>query len=283
MDILNNDIQLVVEDGYNTSYIDALLTALFYKETSATNFILDNIPKKSEGYYLQELIKTKYVNPLRKNCSITSNIINEIRNYSIICGWSKNTNITELKDLCEFYIFLADIFNIPKIECEIIDIKDNILITDTNKIAKDILIFDLKDNDTIRNLMIKWIDNNIKNINNCYKLCNIPQFITIKINRFNPNGLKNNYKIDIMKRIKFFGNNDTSQNYIKWKLHSFVCYDGKINTDGNYYTVIMNHDKKWLKFKNNQIPSFKEINLLDTEIQNKFMSEVYLLIYVLEI
>ena len=155
-----------------------------------------------------------------------------------------------------------------------------------NKISTNIITFEPTDNDTIRNLMITWINTNINtninNRNNCYKLLNIPQFIILKINRFNPNGLKINHKIDIMKRIKFYGNNDTSQNYLKWKIHSMVCYNGYTNTDGKYYSIIITNDKKWLLFENNKVPSFKEINLLDSEIQNKIMNDVCLLIYVLE-
>lgn len=286
-DINDNDIPLVVENGLNTCYIDALLVALFYKETPYTNSILESTPKNPTGYYLQELIKSKFVEPIRKHYSITSNIINEIRNYALICGWSSDGNIDGQKDCSEFYTFIADLFNIPNLEFEILEIKNNTLTNNTNKSLLPFIPLYPDSNDTIRSLLINWINTKIINnnieINHCYKLTNVPQFIILNINRFNYNGTRNNYKIDIMKRIKFFGNSDTSQNYLKWKINSMVCHKGESYKSGHYYAITTTHNKKWLLFDDNLVPSFEQIDLEDEDIQNKIMYEAVLIIYTLDI
>jgi len=284
---IDNTIPLVVENGMNTCYIDALFVALFYKETPYTNFILETTPKNPTGYYLQELIKSKFVEPIRKHYSITSNIINEIRNYALICGWASDGNIDGQKDCSEFYTFMADLFNIPNLEFEILEIKNNTITNNTHKSILPFIPLSPDTNNTIRSLLIDWINTKIINndieINHCYKLTNIPQFIILNVNRFNYNGIRNNYKIDIMKRIKFFGNNDTSQNYLKWKIHSMVCHKGESYKSGHYYAITTTHCKKWLLFDDNLVPSFEQIDLEDDDIQNKIMFEAVLIIYTLDI
>ena len=284
---IDNTIPLVVENGMNTCYIDALFVALFYKETPYTNFILETTPKNPTGYYLQELIKSKFVEPIRKHYSITSNIINEIRNYALICGWASDGNIDGQKDCSEFYTFMADLFNIPNLEFEILEIKNNTITNNTHKSILPFIPLSPNTNNTIRSLLIDWINTKIINndieINHCYKLTNIPQFIILNVNRFNYNGIRNNYKIDIMKRIKFFGNNDTSQNYLKWKIHSMVCHKGESCKSGHYYAITTTHCKKWLLFDDNLVPSFEQIDLEDDDIQNKIMLEAVLIIYILDI
>ena len=93
----------IVENGYNTSYIDSLLIALFYKNSSIID-VLENEPTIPEVYYLQELIKFKFVNQIKKGYSIFFQSINEIRNYSIIYGWNTKGNIDEQQSCIEYYI-----------------------------------------------------------------------------------------------------------------------------------------------------------------------------------
>lgn len=298
MSIINieNQIPIVIENGYNTCYIDSILVSLFYNKSEYIDFILDCKPKKPEGIYLQELIKSKFVEPMRKQYSISASVINEIRNYAIICGWTNETEVYGQKDCSEFYEFCADLFNIPNLEFEILEIKNNML-TENVQISKLPFIPLYPTDDTnIKKLMENWINTKI-NINNdeiivhCYKLSNIPQYVLLNINRFNSNGVRNNHKVDIMERIKFYGNNDRSQNYLKWRIHGIVCHRGTTLNNGHYYSVVpikhdIKHDiknnKKWLLFDDMLIPSFEQIELDDEDIINKIMSESVLIIYVLD-
>jgi hypothetical protein len=250
--------------------------------------ILDNEPKKPEGFYLQNLIKIKFIEPIQRNYSISSSIINEIRNYSIICGWSKEGNIDEQKDCCEYYKFIAELFNIQPLEFEILEIKDNAMTDNTKKIKSPYISLNLNQDNTIKNLLTNWINTSLvsynqqTNIINCYKLANIPQFVMLNINRFDYDGIRNNYKLDIMKRIKFFGNNDNSQNYLKWKIYSIICHKGKNYNSGHYYCLIYTNQKKWLLFDDELIPSFEYIDLENEDIKQKIMLDSVILVYTLD-
>jgi len=250
--------------------------------------ILETEPNTPEGFYLQELIKVNFVNPIKKNYSIPMNIINEIRNYTVICGWSKNQNIVEQKDCCKFYIFLSDLLNIPKIEFEIFRIKDNIIANNSQILKTQVINLQITKDDNVRNLFYNWINSNITSeLNNgiqfnCYKLINIPNYIIFNINRFNQEGERNNYKLDIMKHIKFFGINDQSQSYLKWKIHSIICYNGTTQKNGHYYTILLINKQEWIIFDDLQIPSFNSINLEDDNVKEKIMLESVMLLYTLE-
>jgi ubiquitin C-terminal hydrolase len=286
MSIINieNQIPMVIENGYNTCYIDSLLVAMFYNKSNYVDFILDCVPKKPEGFYLQELIKLKFVEPLRKQYSISASTINEIRNYSIICGWTNDMDIDGQKDCSEFYTFFAEMFNVPNLEFEILEIKNNMLTENTQKCALPFIPLYPIENTNIKKLLEQWINTKINNndlLSHCYKLSNIPQFVILNINRFNYNGTRNNHKVDIMKRIKFFGNNDSSQNYLKWKISGIVCHHGSNYKSGHYYSIVYNN-KKWLMFDDMMVPSFEQIDFEDEDIRNKIMLEAVLVIYLLD-
>jgi ubiquitin C-terminal hydrolase len=282
---LDNYQPCVVENGLNTCYIDSLIVALFYKDVNYTNYILETMPKKLEGIYLQELIKNKLILPIQKNYSINSSIINEIRNYSVICGWSPDGDITDQKDCSEFYIFLMELFNISPLEFEILEFKNNTLTNNIQKLSYPFITLYPNKDDTIKNLIQYWINSKIyspdENIMYCYKLTTIPQFILLHINRFN-NDTRQQYKIDIMKRIKFFGINDQTQNFIKWKIHAIICHNGNNMKSGHYYCITTTYDKKWLLFDNMIIPSFQQIDLENEDIKEKIMLESVILIYTLD-
>jgi hypothetical protein len=285
----NEQIFSVIEDGYNTSYIDSVLICLFYKQD--INFILEETPKKQEGFYLQELIKNKFVNPIQRNYSITSNIMNEIRNYSVICGWSSDGNITDNKDCTEYLCFLLDIFNSKPLQFEIFQIENNIIKDNPQIISTQYINLIPQKDDTIHNLLQYWINSKIfypdENIIQCYKLVNIPQFIICHINRFDKN-IRNNFKINIMKHIKFFNINDQTQKYIKWKIHGIICQKNNIDLSkkknnyekGQYYSICTTYEKnQWILFDNKMIPSFKIIDLKDETIKEKIMTDVVIVIY----
>ena len=312
----NEQIYSVVENGYNTCYIDSVLICLFYKND--INNILENTPKKPEGFYLQELIKNKFINPIQRNYCITSSVINEIRNYSVICGWSSEGNITDKKNCIKYLCFLLDLFNCMPLQFEIFEIKNNIITNNTQLLSLPYLDLKLEKDDSIKNLIQYWINSKTfspdENIIQCYKLINIPQFIICYINRFN-NGFKNKYKIDIMKKIKFFNINDQTQKYIKWKIYGIICHttdnDSEIKNDlninnkfnnklnnnklnnnksnidnltyGHYYTVFMSNNKhQWILFDDNLIPSFKYIDLKNDNIKEKIMTDTIMVMYTIE-
>jgi hypothetical protein len=275
--LYNEQYFSVIEDGYNTSYIDSVLVCLFYNND--INCILEDTPKKPEGFYLQELIKNKFVNPMQRNYSITSNIMNEIRNYSVICGWSNDGDITDQKDCTEYLCFLLDLFNCKPLELEIFQIENNIIKDNTQIISTQYINLSLQKDDTLRNLLQCWINSKIycpdENIIQCYKLIDVPQFIVCHINRN-----KYNYKLDIMKHIKFFNINDQTQKYIKWKIHGIICETNNNIKNKHYYSVCTTYEKnQWILFDNKMIPSFKIIDLKDENIKEKIMNDAIIIIY----
>lgn len=275
----------IVENGYNTSYIDSLLIALFYKNSSI-NDILENEPLIPEVYYLQELIKFKFVNQIKKGYSIFSQSINEIRNYCIICGWNTKGNIDEQQSCIEYYNFLFDLFKIKPIEFELFEFDNNIFNNISNKIKLPFITLDLNRDNDIRNLFINWLNTNIIMKNSLtiqsYKLNNIPNFLIFSIDRFLKSETKNNYNLDIMKSIKFFNIGDSSQSYIKWNIYSIICLKGNTIKKGNYYSVFNINKKDWIIFDNTLIPSFKKIDIDDDKIKNNIIKECVMIIYVLD-
>jgi len=269
-------IPICIDDGYNTSYIDSVLVALFYKTNPYTNILLEKNPQKHSVIYLQELIKTKFIVPLHKNFSISSSIINEIRNYALIMGWDEHSSyLNELSSPIDFFKFLNQSFEGDSINIEINQIKDGIF--DTNNkynLLQTISLAPTKDT-SVRELFISWISDNIlghehNNMFNCYKLINIPNYICFDIKRNN-----NRFKIDLMKKIKFFSNADPMQNYLTWIIHGVICYSGK-----NYYSLIYGTNN-WVEVNSSKVPSFNQIDLSDYDEIERIQSEVVFVIYIL--
>jgi hypothetical protein len=236
---------------------------------------------------LQELIKIKFVEQIRKNYSIFSQSMNEIRNYSIICGWNTEGNIDEQQNCILYYNFLSEILQIKCIEFELFEFNNNMIASNINKIIYPYIQLDLTRDNDIRNLFINWLNSNIiiknSSIIQCYKLINIPNFIVFSINRMQyMNMNKNKYKLDIMKKIKFFGINDSSQLSIKWKIHSIICHSGDNLRTGHYYTILNINKNNWILFDDLNIPSFKKIDLDDENIKDKIMEECVIIIYSLD-
>lgn len=279
------DIFPIIENGYKTSYIDSLLIALFYKNSIIYD-VLDNEPIIPEVYYLQELIKFKFVNQVRKGYSIFSQSINEIRNYSIICGWKTIDSIDEQQSCIDYYNFLFDLFKINPIEFELFEFDNNTFNNISNKIKLPYITLDLNRDNDIRNLFINWINTNIimKNSSTIqsYKLNNIPNFLIFYIDRFLKSETKNSFNLDIMKNIKFFNIGDSSQLYIKWNIYSIICLRGDSIKKGNYYSIFNINKKDWIMFDNTMIPSFKKIDINDDQIKNNIIKECVILIYILE-
>lgn len=273
----------IIENGYNTSYIDSLLIALFYKNSTIYD-ILDNEPLIPEAYYLQELIKFKFIEQTKKKYTIFSQSINEIRNYSIICGWTPVDNIDEQQHCSSYYGFLANLFQITSLEFELFEF-NNTYFENTTKLVMPFISLELNRDNDIRNLFMNWINTNIIMKNSTtiqsYKLKNIPNFLVFSIDRFVKSCTKNSYKLDIMKKIKFFNINDSSQSYIKWNIFAIICQRGNNLKKSQYYSILNINKKDWIVFDNNLFPSFKKIDLDDEDIKNSIMEECVMLIYTL--
>ena len=127
--------KFVVEKGYKTSYINSLFMALFYKRNNNIETLLNNFPENPAALYLQELIKDNFIEPIRKQFSIKSNNINEIRNYIIINSMEYSNLLIKQEDIGNFYKFIVDFFNGEYVQFEIFKITDNI-INSTNSSLK---------------------------------------------------------------------------------------------------------------------------------------------------
>jgi hypothetical protein len=285
MNIYNetNIIPCVIEGGFCTSYINALLSALFYKNNEHLHNLLISDPTNSSGYYLQEIIKTNYIEPLRRHYTIKSDILNEIRNYILINGYLTNESIInsiKSQSINKLYEFLLDYLNGNKLEFEIMKIKDGVLVDkDKDKTYKTSIIkFDvskIKEDTSIKKLFLNWLNTEILKEQEdyyCYNLKNIPAYVSFYFNR------NNNIMIDIMRKIKFFNNCDPTQNYIKYKIHSLICKD----ENNNYYSVLTTFNNKWIMLTENKIPSMEYIILNDDDLNEKIKKEVVFVMYTLD-
>lgn len=102
----------IIENGYNTSHIYSLFIGLFF------NCIKEfkNIKIKDNTIlYLKELINANILESLMDNKIITSELLNEIRNYSIVCGKSKIKDVLEEQNIIQYYTTILSDFDICKI------------------------------------------------------------------------------------------------------------------------------------------------------------------------
>ncbi len=289
---------VVVENGFNTCYIDSLLMGLFYTPSVIFNNMLENDPTNPDFLYLQEMIKTNFIEQVRKDISISSDIVNEIRNYSFINGWKINEphELSEQQDITEYYTFLSENLNNQLIHIERYTITEGIESkNDVGEIEK-IPFITLSTNEfeyetNIKNLLKIWlndnpiditrdtIENNIritKNIKglNVYKICNVPCIVPLFINRFTRvDGLKLLTKIDINKKIKLIDNSN-----FKWMVHSVICHSGDTLKSGHYYTILINNTN-WYMFDDMSVPSLKEIDMSDNQLIDKIKRECVFIIY----
>jgi len=267
-----------IEKGLNTSYITSLLMALFYKYNDNINVLLTDPPLKAVGFYLQELIKTLFVEPIRKNFSIRSDTINELRNYLLVNNWEGDQNYLLQRDPNDLYEFIINMLYSNEIEFEIFHIKDGSIDKIESKYNFKTININLNTNEpsSIKKLFISWLNENILKNNNsyifdCYKLKSIPNYIVFNINRTEET---DSTEVDIMKKIKFFNNSDPKQNYLQWKIHSIIC-----KSNNNYYSILSTNDNRWIEFDENHFPCCHYIKLDDDDIIEKIKKDVKMIIY----
>lgn len=297
----------IVENGLNTCYIDSLLMALFYKPSTYLDSLLHTDPKNLNSIYLQEIIKNKFVDQVRKNNSVMADVINEIRIYAHECGWLVGTTnefdeLFEQQDVNELYSFLLDTINGTLIEIQRQTISEGFENKSDISELESIPFINLTVPDNARETSIKELLNNWMNHNtvdiqreiidengmnkleyvkglNIYKIVNVPTFIALSLNRFNNNINKRiEAKVDIQKRIKLhhiYDNNDG----LRWKIHSIICHRGDTLKSGHYYSVLFASDNTWLLFDDQSVPCLKEIQIKDTEISETIKREIVFVIY----
>jgi len=248
----------IVEDGYNTSYMDSLFMGLFYTPSLIENIILNTNPKKIDNVYLQEIIKDKFVDIIKNGKSILSDTINEIRNIFFMYGWLDYDTICTHQTVNNFYNFIAEMFVSPiKIQqnCDKID----------DTIYNDIYFINIDLNEKNENILslkevyLKWLEHTQ------YTIINIPPILPFYINRNN-----NKTKINILRRIKLHSHD----NALDWLFYSAICLK-----DDHYYTLIHNCGK-WFIFDNDQIPCLNEVKMNDIDFINKIMTEVVMIFYI---
>jgi ubiquitin C-terminal hydrolase len=301
-DSKNNKTIFLVENGFNTCYISALLMGLFYKP-SQLDSMLHTDPKEIEMIYLQEIIKTKFVDRARSGTSILMENMNEIRTYANICGWLTNSldELLEQQDVNEFFIFLAECTKLPSIELQRITLTEGMNTESDFGEIESIPFINLSapgdvDEINIKTLLDSWMNVNTVDVKrsvitqhgekkeetvkglNMYKIMNIPYAIAISLNRFNNEYNKRIVtKIDIQKKIKLHNIHD--EEGLKWTIHSIICHTGETPKNGHYYAVIFGSDNKWFIFDDQEIPSLNEVNIKNVDIMNQIKRECVFLIY----
>jgi hypothetical protein len=268
----------VVADGLNTSYIDSILMSLFYKSSHLEEMLIQQ-PDNAEFIYLQEMISNNFIDLARRNFSIDSSIINEIRNYSLICGWKSSSSITELFSVVDYLTFLMTGFNFGGIKMEIVEMTDHdeeVRLLNFNYIEVSVY-----DEDNVDHLLKKWLENCTKKTKTIssihYRFAELPMIIPIYINRHTEKDITNTSQIDIFKKIKFRKNNDKTQDNACWIIHAIICLSS--SGSGHYYSLIQVDKKDWYLFSNARIPSLVKIRISDPDVALKIKKECVLILY----
>ncbi len=233
---------IIIDDGYNTNYISALLVALFYKN-SYFDCVLANDPKNYKIMYLQELIKYKFVDKLRSNMSILTETINEIRLCLAWCDIIKYDTLLNNIDVYEMYVSVAEKTHVTPIE----------------KTTCNIYMIELapEHNTSIKDMLDIW-----KRINT---VINTPLVICINIQR------TNNCEVNIQKSIRLC----TEKYGANWKMHSIICKEEQTNV---YYSVLENKERYYL-FSDKIAPAITLIEIKDPEVSMKIKSECVMILY----
>jgi len=115
MEEFDENALFVVENAGNTCYIDSLLMGLLYVE-SHIDAILKNAPRNESHVYLQEFIKSTFVDQVRGGKSVLRETMDTMRYILLNCGWLDYDGIISQQDVNEFFSFLCGILNINMIE-----------------------------------------------------------------------------------------------------------------------------------------------------------------------
>jgi hypothetical protein len=264
--ITNKMIPFIVEDGLNTSYIDSLFVSMFYKPSYIQN-ILSDYTNNLNFLHLQDIIYHYFVHNMRCGYAINSQIMNEIRNYLIYCGWKNDCNIIDIFEVQELFDFIVNGCGNDKI---------TFITNNETPIATNFIHLNVHKNSDIKTLIDDYITNQLGN----YKLCKLPNFIPIFLDRNLFSGKINDSLIDIQGAIQFEKNNiEPNQKEVMWILHSIICYS---KTERGYYYSVVYDENGWYIYSNSKLPSLIKINIKDEDIAHKIKRECVFLMYTLD-
>jgi ubiquitin C-terminal hydrolase len=272
--------------------------SLFYAPSFTTNLLLDADPIAPDYLYLQELIKCRFIETVRNGRSVLSDTINEIRNYSHICGWLTADNLCDQQDVNEYYQFLMEKFGYQMIDIQRKTLSETFYNNDdTGKIEKvpfiSLILEEHTDTTSIKELFNNWMTNNIAEVEriviengekkisnvtvlNTYKITNIPGIVSFAINRFNREGQRLYTKVNIQKKIKI--NPQDEYDDMDWLFHAAICHTGETTKSGHYYTLLQNCGK-WYIFDDLTVPCMREVKMDDEAVIDIVMRECVFVIY----
>lgn len=270
----------IIENAGNTCYIDSLLMALFFQPSSIDKLLSTDV-KDALIIYLQEYIKEKFVSYIRNNKSILSDDIEMLRTLCFQIGW-KNNNLNEFydqQDVNEFYIFITSLFENEQIILNKNIVSEDIEIKINDRENIPFIPLSLQENinnDTIKNMLHRWLYDNVQEYNGKNRLCsynivNYPLILALSINRFNNTENRITTNVIIQKKLNL--------NYEEWVFHSAVCHVGETLKHGHYYSLIRNGDDRWFLFDDLQTPCIKECKMDDKDVTDKIKKECVFLIY----
>jgi hypothetical protein len=242
--------------------------------------ILSQFPDQSKFLYLQELINNNFIDNINHGYSIDSSIINEIRNYSIVCGWKEGGNITDLYSVADYMKFLMHGIGFGQIDFEFVEF-DKMENEKIRTLSMNYIDVPISENTDVKLLLEKWYDDHVKKPTEeltilCNRFKEIPIMIPIYFNR----DQSSSFQVDIKKKIKFKKNNDCTQNTASWIIHALICFSN--SGGGNYYSVLNIDVDQWYIFSNDKLPSFIKIKISDPNFSNKIKQECVMAIYRLD-
>lgn len=294
-DKIDEIFYVTIENGINSTYITSILLSLFTKDSNIDT-LLENNTNDPTFVYLQELIKNKFVNPLKKFYSISSNVINEIRNFSYICGWKNDSIILENHNAEDFLLFLMEHLNCN--DTDFLHSQNGIIKLNVKSFAKcesDIL--------NVMYMLRLWEKNFFENkstplfenVKEKSPLEQIPNLIPIfldrkmiqkkyeknKLNRVKNDDLTECHlynKIDIPQEIRFRYIGDDTNKKLRWKIHAIVCCT-YTSTNKKYYTLVNYKKNGWIVINFGDVPSIQKIDMNNVIIMEKIMRECVLIFY----
>lgn len=249
---MNTDIDIIIENGYNTSYLNNLLFALFYNDSVLERYILlENNSPNCDGLYIQQLILNNVIPRLKHNLPTQTNIINEIRLYSILDGWNNTKTLNDtycLRDPFDYLDFLLHKINYHVIEYT----NDNTNTTkNSNMIITTKIVLDVTD--SICESYEQWCK--------YHTIINIPQFVILKIKL-------NDKNINVNEHINLFKNGYYDD--LKWIFHGMI-----FNTDSGYASIVKVNNNL-IYFDDNDFPNTKILDSCNIpNMKNKLVYIIY--------
>jgi len=257
---MNKNNLFIIENGYNTCYISALLVGLFHKP-SFCDEIITNIPNIKNIIYLQEVIKHKFIINIRNNLSVTIDAINEINLMFVAYGLITYNELLKECNICKLFEKLMEKTNMMPLE---LSSGDNLYYISVSCASN------INNTNTVKNIIDDW--------KKTHTIVNNPLIIGIHINRQTTEN-KCSFSIDIQYKIKFSndeGDVSSLAYSMKWSIHSIICYK-QIDDIGHYYCFLHTSKNKWLLFDDLNIPCSTEITI--KEYENIIKIECVFLIY----